>query len=220
MTSTDTSAPRQVPSVGELQAALEAARQGIFASTVPDAAPPAPGGELPSQPVTAPTPTSSAPTAIKPPAPVPARPADSPVVWLLGTHGASGARCLAAVLPATRYAGRHWPEPASSASATVLVCRSSHRGLTAAQDYARAYRDGEQAHHTRMLGLVVVADCPGRLPPPLRRREQLVSGAVPILGRVPWMPQWRLGPPGPSAELPKWVVTLTTAIAAAVSVPR
>ena len=31
-------------------------------------------------------------------------------VWLLGTHGGSGVRCLSAVLPGTRCAGKVWPE--------------------------------------------------------------------------------------------------------------
>lgn len=190
--------PRRTPSVSEIQAALQAARDGRFASSEPvgDSQPPTP------TPVTVPR------------APVSASGTEAgATVTLISVHGGAGARTLAAVLPGTRYAGRDWPT--QSPGLVVLVCRSNHRGYTAAQEFARAHRDNAELHaRLTLVGVVVIADCPGRTPAPLRRLERLVSGALPILGRVPWMPEWRLGPPNRAAPAPEWLATLSAALAA------
>lgn len=208
MTATTTG---HVPSVSELQAALLAARSGQFA---------APGATVPAS-VAAPadevTPAVAAASPV-PPSPTP--PASGGTgLWLLGTHGGSGARCLSAVLTGTRLAGKTWPTPASGREPVVLVCRGNHRGLSSAQDYARAYRDGGLAEQLQLqlVGVIVSADAPGRTPPPLRRLERLLSGAAPIIGHAPWEPTWRIGPPQTtgSAEALPWITKLGQALAAA-----
>lgn len=210
MTATSTPTRPRTPSVSELQAALVAARRE--------------SGGCPAAGALA-SPRSGVPAIGRTATSL----ADGPSLWLLGTHGGSGARCLCAVLPHARPAGRRWPLPPttmppgaaarSGPEPVVLVCRSSHRGLTSAQDYARAYRDGELADQLHLVGVIVSADAPGRPPTPLRRLERLLSGAVPIIARVPWQPAWRLGPPRPdtdpngAVELPPWVRALRRALA-------
>jgi hypothetical protein len=212
VTGVATDAPRRTPSVSELQAALVAARNGQFASpTVPaPAAAPTPEAQtapLPAVPAVAPPPPISGPAA-----------SGGTGVWLLGTHGGSGVRCLAAVLPGARCAGKAWPEAVAGREPVVLVCRGNHRGLTSAQEYARAYRDGELAAALQLLGVIVSADAPGRTPPPLRRLERLLSGAAPILGHAPWEPSWRLGPAqAVDGEPLPWVTKLSQALTAAAS---
>ena len=198
-----------VPSVSELQAALLAARSGQFAT--PDAT--VPGSVAPADEVT------PAVAVAAPVTPSPTPPASGGTgAWLLGTHGGSGARCLSAVLTGTRLAGKTWPTPASGREPVVLVCRGNHRGLSSAQDYARAYRDGGLAEQLQLVGVIVSADAPGRTPPPLRRLERLLSGAAPIIGHAPWEPTWRIGPPQTtdSAEALPWVAKLGQALAAAI----
>lgn len=218
-TASTNGAPRRTPSVSELQAALVAARSGQFATPVTPLPAPAPSPEA------ADPPPAPAGPAIVPPAPGPRPPAPpcGAGVWLLGTHGGSGVQCLAAVLPGTRCAGKMWPAAASSGrELVVLVCRGNHSGLSSAQGYARAYRDSDLAAGLQLLGVIVSADAPGRIPPPLRRLERLLSGAVPVLGHVPWEPNWRLGPPltGQAERLP-WVARLAQAlsVAAGAAVP-
>lgn len=199
--------PRHMPSVSELQAALLAARNGQFAAsgTAPASAPPGPPRAL-----------EHLTTPPGEPAPRPAPPVGAGI-WLLGTHGGSGVQCLVAVLPGTRCAGKAWPTPATSRQPVVLVCRGNQRGLSSAQEYARAYRDSDLAAGLQLLGVIVSADAPGRTPPPLRRLERLLSGAVPVLGHVPWDPTWRLGPlqAGQAESLP-WVAKLAQALATVV----
>jgi hypothetical protein len=221
MTAVD--ARSHTPSVSELQAALLAARQGAFAS-VPAAAtvdpqtlPASAGGQynFAAQIVEAARPSLR--SAVRPPAP--ARPAGNQGqgLWLLGTHGGSGARCLSAVLPGTRYAGRGWPVAVGGRERVVLVCRTSQRGLVSAQDHAREFRDdGALRDRLDLLGVIVSADAPGRIPPALRRLERLLSGAVPILGEIPWQPAWRLAAPVRLEEPPTWLAKVQQAIAEAV----
>lgn len=139
-------------------------------------------------------------------------------LWLLGTHGGSGARCLSAVLPGTHSAGRAWPTSSQTREPVVLVCRGNHRGLTTAQDYARVYRDEGLAERLQLLGVIVCADAPGRSPTALRRLERLLSGAVPILGHAPWEPSWRLRPAVAGGEPLSWVAKLAQTLNAAAGV--
>ena len=137
MTSTDAAvAPRRIPSVSELQAALIAAQAGQFAT--PTAAAPAPSRLVDPRPAAA----GGARHDTSRPVAAAARAAGGDGLWLLGTHGGSGARCLSSVLPGTRRAGKQWPPARAAREPVVLVCRANHRGLTSAQDHARAYRDG------------------------------------------------------------------------------
>lgn len=209
MTATTTG---HVPSVSELQAALLAARNGHFATpdaTVPVSAAPADEATPPA------TPFVASPV---PPSHLQAPPESGGTgVWLLGTHGGSGARCLSAVLTGTRLAGKTWPTPVSDREPVVLVCRGNHRGLSSAQEYARAYRDGRLAEQLQLVGVIVSADAPGRTPPPLRRLERLLSGAAPIIGHAPWEPTWRTGPPQTTAaaEALPWIAKLGQSLATA-----
>lgn len=154
-------------------------------------------------------------------APPPAETAPSSLV-LLAAHGGSGADCLAQVLDTARVT-RTWPNvtaPESAADvsptsvAVVLVCRSDARGLARAQELAREYRDANWTDRIRLLGAAVVADAPGRLPTPLRRRQRLLAAAVPQVWCVPWVPAWRLGPPDP-AQPPDWAVRMREELTAA-----
>ena len=222
MISTD--APPRTPSISELQAALLAVRNGDFATGPASAgAATVPPAEVAGRPLAGldvevfdVAGRAAGQRRPAPPSLVTASPAERGV-WLLGAHGGSGARCLAAVLGGTRHAGKQWPTPTGGREQIALVCRSSQRGLSAAQDHARHFRDGELRQRLDLLGVIVSADGPGRVPPPLRRLEKLLSGAVPILGEIPWQPAWRLGPAQPLAEAPAWLSKLQQALAAAVT---
>jgi hypothetical protein len=203
----------RTPSVAELQAALQAAQRGDFATVRPaPAAVPRPTSR-PSTPLPHARPLFGGRRGKRGASGPPAEPGEDLGVTLLGCHGGSGARCLSLVLPGVELADRAWS--CTGEHPVVLVCRATHRGLTSAQDHAREHRDGDCGPSVPLLGAVVVADAPGRVPPPLLRLERLLAGAVPVLGQVPWMPAWRLGPPSSFTEQPAWLRELTTSIARA-----
>jgi hypothetical protein len=124
----------------------------------------------------------------------PARTAD---LWWVGVHGGAGETSLGALVPAWAPAGHAWPLTGGPRSRirTVLVARSSAAGLLAAQRAATHWASGALDARVDLLGLVIIADAPGRLPRPLRDLAQVVGGGVPRVWNLPWIESWRLGAP-------------------------
>jgi len=111
-------------------------------------------------------------------------------LWLTGAHGGAGVTTLSGLLDG--YDGeRTWP---GIPVPTLLVARTSLAGLTAAQAAARQWAGrGVPALQQDLLGLVLLADAPGRLPRPLQELAALITGGVPRVWRLPWMEEWRVG---------------------------
>ena len=114
----------------------------------------------------------------------------APLLWMVGAHGGAGASTWAHLLGAGD-AGTAWPQHVnpSRALSIVVCCRSTAAGLRAAQDVAIEWASG--ALPGQLVGLVVGADAPGRLPRELREQLQITSGAFPRYTFVPWQAQWR-----------------------------
>lgn len=115
-------------------------------------------------------------------------------LWWLGAHGGAGESCLARVVPEWAAAEHAWPQvaPEHGPAPVVLVARSHAYGLQAAQAAATQWAAG-LVPGVEVLGLVVVADAPGKLPRPLRDLQQVVAGGVPRTWSLPWIETWRLG---------------------------
>lgn len=115
--------------------------------------------------------------------------------FVLGVHGGAGESTLAALLPSARAADHAWPVSPDPRRLTrvMLVARTSHTGLLAAQHALRDWASGAVA--AELLGLVLMADAPGRLPKQLRPLAGLVASATPRIWELPWQTQWRLGQP-------------------------
>lgn len=115
-------------------------------------------------------------------------------LWWLGTHGGAGETSLAALMPDWASAGHGWPRVRGQQepSRVVLTARSNVRGLRAAQAAATQWAAG-MVPFVDLIGLVIVADAPGRMPRPLRDLALVVSGGAPRTWNVPWVEPWRLG---------------------------
>lgn len=114
--------------------------------------------------------------------------------WWFGTHGGAGESTLAALVTGSRAAGHAWPLPrdVNDPQPVVLVARTSARGLESARVAATQWAAGDVLG-VDLLGLVLMADAPGRLPRALRDLAQLVGGGVPRVWTVPWVEAWRSG---------------------------
>ena len=132
----------------------------------------------------------------------------APALWILGAHGGSGESSLAALQPDWAAAEHAWPCTAGQSASVVLTARTSAAGLKAAQRAATHWAAGLGAE-VQLLGLVLLADAPGRLPRPLREYAQLIAGGVPRTWRLPWIEAWRLGEPPDPASGPREVRKLT-----------
>ncbi|MGC9806701.1 DUF6668 family protein [Schaalia odontolytica] len=114
----------------------------------------------------------------------------APLLWTVGAHGGAGTSTWASILGGGD-AGASWPQHVDPTRAlrVVVCCRSTAAGLRAAQDVAIEWASG--ALPGQLVGLVVGADAPGRLPRSLRDQFQISSGAFPHCTFVPWQAQWR-----------------------------
>lgn len=128
-----------------------------------------------------------------------------PHLWWLGAHGGAGESSLAHLLPGSAAADHRWPQaPGVQPARVVLVARSSMRGLQAAQATATQWAAG-LVPGVDLIGLVVIADAPGRLPRPLREALHLVKGGVPRAWTIPWIESVRLGQPLTASGAPREV---------------
>ncbi|MGI5347351.1 DUF6668 family protein [Streptomyces sp. CA-250714] len=138
------------------------------------------------------------------------QPIAGPGWWWLGVHGGAGVTTLERAVPGGQDAHRAWPV-SEVPQPVVLVARSSAGGLKAAQSAAQQWAS-RTVTGVELLGLVVVADAPGRRPRVLRDLLRLASGAVPRLWEIPWVEAWRLGEPA-TAHLPRECVPLARDLA-------
>ena len=119
-------------------------------------------------------------------------------VWWVGAHGGAGESTLEELFSGSRAAEHAWPIRVGHPPArVVLVARTNAHGLKAAQRAIREWAAGDVP--VGLLGLVLIADAPGRLPHALRQLGDLIAGGVPAVWSLPWIEAWRIGdPPGPS----------------------
>jgi len=115
-------------------------------------------------------------------------------VWLVGAHGGAGESTLEQLLAGSRAAGHAWPlmsDGALGLARVVVVARTHAHGLRAARLALGECASG--AVSVALVGLVLIADAPGRLPRALKDLAELVGGGAPRVWRLPWMEAWRLG---------------------------
>lgn len=115
------------------------------------------------------------------------------VVWWVGAHGGAGESTLEQLLEGSCAAGHAWPMHGSAGEVSpcraVVVARTNAGGLRAAQRVVAEWASGEVP--VDLIGLVLVADAPGRLPRPLKDFVQLLAGGVPAVWHIPWVEAWR-----------------------------
>jgi hypothetical protein len=131
-------------------------------------------------------------------------PVDRPAaLWWIGVHGGSGETTLERLFSGSCATGHRWPIASGTTPppAVVLVARTDARGLRAVQ---RAVRElAELRLPVDLLGLVLMADAPGRLPRVLRDLAGVVGGTVPRVWSLPWVEAWRAGEIPAPANSPK-----------------
>lgn len=112
-------------------------------------------------------------------------------VAVLGAHGGAGVSSLVrAGLSAVGGidAGSTWPV----AEPVLLVARTSMSGLQQVQALVRQHASGPAGGACELLGLVLVADAPGRLPRRVSELADLVSGGFTRVWQIPWLEEWRV----------------------------
>lgn len=114
-------------------------------------------------------------------------------LWWVGAHGGGGESTMSRLLPGTMAAGHRWPIPPPPVpTPVVLVARTHAYGLRSAQRAATEWASGI-VNGVSVLGLVLIADAPGRLPRVLDDFADIVGGGVPRVWEIPWIEEWRRG---------------------------
>jgi len=126
-------------------------------------------------------------------------------LWLVGAHGGAGESSLAGMVDGWEATEHAWPAPAEvdQVCPCVLVARTHAYGLRSAQAALRQWASGALDDHTRLLGLVLVPDAPGRLPRPLRDLAAHVAGGAPRTWQFSWLEPWRTGEQLGLEDLPR-----------------
>ncbi|MFI6347466.1 hypothetical protein [Streptomyces sp. NPDC050560] len=96
----------------------------------------------------------------------------------------------------------------------MIVGRTSASGLRSVSRVLRALDEGKAPPQIELIGVVLIADAPGRLPLSLLRRIRVIR-SVTHVHRVPWIPAWRLG--DEPRTLPRQLVRLTELVGADLS---
>jgi hypothetical protein len=129
-------------------------------------------------------------------------------LWWVGVHGGAGETTLAGLFNGTAAAEHGWPlDPTGVTTRVVLVARTSFRGLVAAQ---AAMRERYEIHSeaVEVLGLVLVADAPGKPAKELEELQQLVQRSARHSWLVPWVEEWRIGVKPSPRNTPNEIKTL------------
>ena len=133
--------------------------------------------------------------------PIASRSTPAPL-WILGVHGGAGETTIADLIPGAVAAGHAWPRLWDSSSRVLMTARSNAAGLHAAQAAAQQWASGH-VDQVELIGLVILADAPGRLPRPLKDLADLVAGGVPRTWRIGWIDSWRRGEPAALDNAPR-----------------
>lgn len=149
-----------------------------------------------------PAPGATGPVAPQPYVAVPEKPlpvrrvTSAAALWVVGAHGGSGESSVAGLSAGWAAADHVWPElPGGVAAPCVVVARTNVRGLLAARSALTQWAASGSGSSARLVGLVLVADAPGKLPAGLRDLAKVVGGGAPRVWEVPWLDGWRLGDP-------------------------
>ncbi len=131
-------------------------------------------------------------------------------VWVVGAHGGSAESSIASLADAWVATGHSWPVDADAGScACVVTARTNVRGLLAARAALTQWAGSDVGPSAHVLGLVLVADAPGKLPAPLLDLAKVVAGGAPRVWRIPWVPAWRLDDPT-TDRLPRSVISFVS----------
>lgn len=128
----------------------------------------------------------------------------APIAWAVGSHGGAGASTLARVIAPMADAGGQWPA-CEQHRFCVVVCRSTWTGLDAAHSAVLQSQAGDTGG-CEVLGVVIIADAPGRTPKPLVQREKVLEDLTHVW-RVPYLPDFRVTAPD---KLAVWTPAATT----------
>ncbi|MBF6063476.1 hypothetical protein IU500_18495 [Nocardia terpenica] len=125
--------------------------------------------------ISAPPPQRRAPVRVEP---LPVTGPHPPLFAVLGAHGGAGASTLTWWWAHAADTGPAWPASPRTTQRVLIAARLCMPGLTAAAERLREYHAGLAPDGVTVIGLVLSAARPGRLPAPVSRYRRTVTELV------------------------------------------
>ncbi|MGW5440540.1 DUF6668 family protein [Nocardia asteroides] len=109
-----------------------------------------------------------------------------PLVAILGAHGGAGASTLAAWWAPAADSGRCWPASTETTQLVVIAARLCLPGLISCAERLREWHADLTPDGVQVLGVVLTAVRPGRVPRPVRRYRAVVEDLAPVVWQIGW----------------------------------
>ncbi|WP_051047567.1 hypothetical protein [Nocardia asiatica] len=118
--------------------------------------------------------------------PLPTTGAHPPLFAVLGAHGGAGTSTLARWWAPAADTGLAWPASLATTQQVVVAARLCMPGLTAAADRLREWHAGLAPDGVHVIGLVLTAARPGRVPMVVRRYCAVVADLIEHVHQIAW----------------------------------
>ncbi|WP_327116472.1 hypothetical protein OHB12_04690 [Nocardia sp. NBC_01730] len=112
--------------------------------------------------------------------------AHPPLFAVLGAHGGAGTSTLAQWWAPAADTGLAWPASPRTTQKVIVAARLCMPGLTAAADRLREWHAGLAPDGVQVIGLVLTAARPGKVPALVRRYRAVVAELVEHLYEISW----------------------------------
>jgi hypothetical protein len=109
-----------------------------------------------------------------------------PLFAVLGAHGGAGTSTLARWWAPAADTGLAWPASPATTQQVIVAARLCMPGLTAAADRLREWHAGLAPDGVQVIGLVLTAARPGRVPVVVRRYRSVVAELVERVYQIAW----------------------------------
>lgn len=118
--------------------------------------------------------------------PLPTTGAHPPLVAVLGAHGGAATSTLARWWAPAADTGLAWPASPQSTQHVLVAARLCMPGLTAAAERLREWHAGLAPEGVEVIGLVLTAARPGKVPAVVRRYRAVVAELVAHVYEIGW----------------------------------
>ncbi|WP_435592129.1 DUF6668 family protein [Nocardia sp. bgisy118] len=118
--------------------------------------------------------------------PLPTTGAHPPLFAVLGAHGGAGTSTLARWWAPAADTGLAWPASPATTQRVLVAARLCMPGLTAAAERLREWHAGLAPDGVTVLGLVLSAARPGKVPAAVRRYRGVVAELAETVYEIGW----------------------------------
>ncbi|MFD4434168.1 hypothetical protein, partial [Nocardia sp. NPDC058497] len=118
--------------------------------------------------------------------PLPVTGPHPPLVAVVGAHGGAGTSTLAAWWAPAADSGRCWPASTETTQVVVIAARLCLPGLVSCAERLREWHGRLTPDGVEVLGVVLSAARPGRVPRSVQRYRALVEDLAPVVWEIGW----------------------------------